>query len=108
MSTFKLPELDLSRFPIPTQPVIGGKAVDSTANDKHALVSSVNDAVIITGLYNQTRDYLNQLTNTLPELQWSNAKDVDLTVEAAGRGYDAWQAMSRVIERGYSIERRAF
>ena len=49
MASFKVPELDLSRFPIPTQPFIDGKVVDSTANDKHTLISSVNDAVVTEG-----------------------------------------------------------
>lgn len=49
MASFRVPELDLTRFPIPAQPFINGKAVDSTAVDKHALISSVNDAVITRG-----------------------------------------------------------
>lgn len=49
MATFKVPDLDLTRFPIPTQPFIDGKAVDSTAEDKHTLTSSVNDEVVTTG-----------------------------------------------------------
>lgn len=49
MTAFKVPDLDLTRFPIPTQPFIDGKVVDSTANDKHTLTSSVNDAVVTTG-----------------------------------------------------------
>lgn len=50
MAAFQPPELDLTRFPIPTQPFINGKAVDSTADDKHTLISSINDAVITRGL----------------------------------------------------------
>ncbi|MBE3045849.1 hypothetical protein IMZ48_25555 [Candidatus Bathyarchaeota archaeon] len=49
MASFKVPELDLTRFPIPTQPFIDGKVVDSSAADKRTLISSVNDAVITTG-----------------------------------------------------------
>lgn len=49
MASFKVPELDLTRFPIPTQPFIDGTVVDSTDADKHSLISSVNDAVITRG-----------------------------------------------------------
>lgn len=49
MTAFKVPDLDLTRFPIPTQPFIDGKVVDSTADDKHTLTSSVNDAVVTAG-----------------------------------------------------------
>ena len=49
MSTFKTPELDLTRFPIPTQPFIDGKVVNSSVEDKHTLVSAVNDEVVTTG-----------------------------------------------------------
>ncbi|KAH8889091.1 aldehyde dehydrogenase [Thozetella sp. PMI_491] len=75
MSTFQVPEIDLSRFPIPVQPFIGGSFVDSTDSERHTLRSSVNDAIVT------------------EELQWSNAKDVDTAVAAAEEGLKAWQAL---------------
>lgn len=32
------------------------------------------------------------------ELQWSNAQDVEIAVEAAGRGLKAWNALSKVSQ----------
>lgn len=63
MATFKVPELDLTQFPIPTQPFIDGKVVDSTADEKHTLISSVNDAVITRG---QWQGSLRQLSGNVP------------------------------------------
>ncbi|RYC58834.1 hypothetical protein CHU98_g7377 [Xylaria longipes] len=84
--SFLKPSLDLDRYPIPTQAFIGGKFVDSTSNEKHILISAVNDATIT------------------EELQWSNTQDVDYAVEAAGEGLKAWQAMSDPARRDALIK----
>ncbi|VUC27841.1 unnamed protein product [Clonostachys rosea] len=75
--TFQAPQLDLTRYQFPLQAFIGGKFVDNTGNDKHTLVSSVNDDIIT------------------KELQWSNTEDVDLAVDAAEEGLREWKAMGR-------------
>ncbi|KAI1747965.1 aldehyde dehydrogenase [Xylaria castorea] len=84
--SFLSPSLDLDRYPIPTQAFIGGKFVDSTSEGKHTLISAVNDAIVT------------------KELQWSNTRDVDYAVEAAGEGLKAWQAMSDVARRDALIK----
>ncbi|KAL2687092.1 hypothetical protein Neosp_004643 [[Neocosmospora] mangrovei] len=76
MTSFQVPVFDTSRFPLPLRAFIGGEFVDSTGDEKHTLISSVNDQV---------------LTN---ELQWSNARDVDLAVESSQKGLVLWQAMT--------------
>ncbi|KAM5352588.1 hypothetical protein ACJ41O_005310 [Fusarium nematophilum] len=86
MTSFKVPELDTSRFPFPVQSFIGGKFVDSTGDEKHTLVSSVNDAVLTT------------------ELQWSNAQDVDLAVDSSRDGLRLWQAMTNDQRRDALIK----
>ncbi|KAF5702729.1 aldehyde dehydrogenase [Fusarium mundagurra] len=86
MSGFKVPKVDTSRFPFPIQSFIGGKFVDSPGNEKHTLKSSVNDAVLTT------------------ELQWSNAKDVDIAVESSRDGLRLWQAMTDSQKRDALIK----
>ncbi|RSL51784.1 hypothetical protein CEP54_011243 [Fusarium duplospermum] len=81
MSYFKVPVLDTSRFPLPVRAFIRGEFVDSTGDEKHTLISSVNGQV---------------LTN---DLQWSNARDVDLAVESSRKGLALWQAMSNDARR---------
>ncbi|KAI8672808.1 Aldedh domain-containing protein [Fusarium sp. Ph1] len=81
MTSFQVPVFDTSRFPLPVRAFIGGEFVDSTSDEKHTLISSVNDQV---------------LTN---ELQWSNARDVDLPVESSRKGLALWQAMSNDARR---------
>lgn len=76
--SFSVPTVVFDKFPIPVQAFIGGKYVDSTGNDRHILVSAVNDAVVTS------------------ELQWSNARDVDYAVDVAEEGLKLWQAMSDV------------
>ncbi|PTB37055.1 uncharacterized protein TrAFT101_010791 [Trichoderma asperellum] len=68
---------DLTRFPIPNKLFIGGKWVDSVTNNTQSLTSAVNDEVIC------------------KDLQWADTKDVDIAVESAAEGYQAWQALSK-------------
>lgn len=42
--------LDFSKYPIPTQPFIGGKYVDCKNPEKHELRSSVNDETLTSGM----------------------------------------------------------
>ncbi|KAF4470148.1 Aldehyde dehydrogenase [Fusarium albosuccineum] len=81
MSVFKVPEIDISRFPLPVRAFIGGEFVDSTGDEKHTLMSSVNDVVLT------------------KELQWSNSHDVDLAVDSSQQGLALWQAMSNEKRR---------
>ncbi|KAI8674033.1 Aldedh domain-containing protein [Fusarium keratoplasticum] len=81
MTSFQVPVFDTSHFPLPVRAFIGGEFVDSTGDEKHTLISSVNDQV---------------LTN---ELQWSNARDVDLAVESSQKGLALWHAMSNDARR---------
>ncbi|KAM6507708.1 hypothetical protein FSOLCH5_012907 [Fusarium solani] len=81
MTSFQVPIFDTSRFPLPVRAFIDGEFVDSTGDEKHTLISSVNDQV---------------LTN---ELEWSSARDVDLAVESSRKGLALWQAMSNDAHR---------
>ncbi|RSL77593.1 hypothetical protein CEP51_008941 [Fusarium floridanum] len=81
MSSFQVPVFDTSRFPLPVRAFIGGEFVDGTGDEKHTLISSVNDQVL-------TKD-----------LQWSDARDVDLAVESSRKGLALWQAMSNDARR---------
>ncbi|KAJ4219097.1 hypothetical protein NW759_008252 [Fusarium solani] len=46
MTSFQVPIFDTSRFPLPVRAFIDGEFVDSTGDEKHTLVSSVNDQVL--------------------------------------------------------------
>ncbi|RSL43739.1 hypothetical protein CEP53_011558 [Fusarium sp. AF-6] len=81
MSSFQVPVFDTFLFPLPVRAFIGGEFVDSTSDEKHTLISSVNDQVL-------TKD-----------LQWANARDVDLAVESSRKGLALWQAMSNDARR---------
>ena len=54
MTTFQAPSVDLTSYPIPVQAFIDGKFVDSTGNDKHTLISSLNDDVVAAGMLSVT------------------------------------------------------
>lgn len=49
MTSFQVPVFDTSRFPLPTRAFIGGEFVDSTGDEKHTLISSVNDQILTNG-----------------------------------------------------------
>ncbi|GFP58998.1 aldehyde dehydrogenase [Trichoderma asperellum] len=68
---------DLTRFPIPNKLFIGGKWVDGVTNNTQSLTSAVNDEVVC------------------KDLQWADTKDVDIAVESAAEGFQAWQALSK-------------
>lgn len=49
MASFQVPVFHTSRFPLPVRAFIGGEFVDSTSDEKHTLISSVNDQVLTNG-----------------------------------------------------------
>ncbi|KAH7266176.1 aldehyde dehydrogenase domain-containing protein [Fusarium solani] len=59
MASFQVPVFDTSRFPLSVRAFIGGEFVDSTGDEKHSLISSVNDQV---------------LTNGSKDLNWTDAR----------------------------------
>ncbi|KAI8632506.1 aldehyde dehydrogenase domain-containing protein [Xylariaceae sp. FL1651] len=78
--------LDFTKFPIPTQPFIGGNYVDCKSTEKHALRSSVNDEVMTS------------------DLQWASAEDVDTAVAAAETGLAAWAKVPNNQKRDLMVK----
>ncbi|KAI0203728.1 aldehyde dehydrogenase domain-containing protein [Astrocystis sublimbata] len=78
--------LDFTKYPIPTQPFIGGKYVDCKHAEKHELRSSVNDEVLTA------------------DLQWASPEDVDTAVEAAKGGLKAWAKLSKTEKRDIMVK----
>lgn len=90
---------DLTRFPIPNKLFIGGKWVDSVTNNTQSLTSAVNDEVICKGMVEDVSSAgvkWQCLIGVALDLQWADTKDVDIAVESAAEGYQAWQALSKV------------